>query len=69
MRDEIKDALATRYVVPLWPVAGTVLGLKKSATYNAAARGDIPLVKRGTRTKGVSTAWLRATVGLEGEAA
>jgi len=35
--------------VPLWPHVGKVLGLGKSATYDAVARGEIPVIRFGRR--------------------
>jgi hypothetical protein len=46
--------------------AGRILGLCQSATYDAAARGDIPIIRMG-KLKKVSVAWLKRTV--DGEAA
>jgi hypothetical protein len=51
--------------VTLWPIAGQALGLGRSATYGAAARGQIPgLIRIGKRWV-VSTAELRRTLGLD----
>jgi len=38
-RDEL---LALPAVVPLWPTAGRAWGMGKTATYEAAARGEFP---------------------------
>jgi hypothetical protein len=38
-RDEL---LALPTVVPLWPTAGRAWGMGKTASYEAAARGDFP---------------------------
>ena len=62
--DEIRKALTEDLVVPLWPIAGKALGLKRGATYSGAAKGDIPTINVG-KLKKVSTAWLRRKVGLE----
>lgn len=35
--------------VPLWPHTGRVLGLGRSATYEAVARGEIPVLRFGRR--------------------
>jgi len=35
--------------VPVWPHVGRVLGLGKSATYEAVARGEIPVIRFGRR--------------------
>jgi hypothetical protein len=37
--------------VPLWPDAGRLLGLGRNATYEAAARGEIPIVPIGKRKR------------------
>ena len=56
-------------VLPLWPEVGTLLKLKRGATYAAAERGEIPTVDFG-RLKRVPTAWLWRKLGLElGDAA
>jgi hypothetical protein len=39
--------------VNLWPDAGQALGLKRNSTYDAAARGQIPVIQFG-RLKKVS---------------
>jgi excisionase family DNA binding protein len=38
-----------RKTYSLWPEAGEMLGLAKNATYNAAHRGEIPIIKIGGR--------------------
>ena len=55
-------------VLPLWPEVGTLLKLKRGATYYAAARGQIKTIGIG-RAKLVPTAWLRRKLGLEDVAA
>ena len=63
--DEITTKLLTeKAVIPLWPETGRVLGLSRGATYAAAQRGDIRIIKLG-RLKRVPTAWLRATLGFK----
>jgi hypothetical protein len=52
--------------VPLWPVAGRALGLGKSATYNAANRGEIPVIRFKGRVV-VPTAALRRMLQLDPE--
>jgi hypothetical protein len=52
--------------VPLWPHAGTKLGLGRAATYAAAARKEIPTIEAG-RNKRVSVRVIERM--LEGEAA
>ncbi len=44
---------------PLWPDIGRALNLGRSATYAAAARGDIPTVRIGGRVLGMVPALLR----------
>jgi hypothetical protein len=44
--------------------AGRILGLCQSATYDAASRGDIPVIQLG-KLKKVSVAWLKRTVDGE----
>lgn len=36
-------------VMPLWPDAGRALGLGRNATYEAVARGEIPVIRFGRR--------------------
>jgi hypothetical protein len=62
--DEILKMLEGRATVPLWPEAGTALGLKRNHTYQRALAGDIEVIQMG-RLKKVSTAWLRKRLGLE----
>jgi len=50
-------------VLPLWPEVGTLLKLKRGATYAAAERGESPTVDFG-RLKRVPTAWLRRKLGI-----
>ena len=35
--------------VPVWPDAGQTLGLGRNATYDAVARGEIPVLRFGRR--------------------
>jgi hypothetical protein len=35
--------------VPVWPHVGKVLGLGRNATYDAVARGEIPVIRFGRR--------------------
>ncbi len=46
-------------VRPLWPDIGQALNLGRSATYAAAARGEIPCVRIGGRVLGMVPALLR----------
>jgi len=48
----------------LWPETGKILGLGRSATYAAAARGEIPTLHFGRRVV-VATAQLRALLGID----
>jgi hypothetical protein len=68
MSDERHDRprdLATEHrpLIPLWPDAGRYLDLKRTATYAAAERGEIPTVKIGGRKRAV-TAKLKEKVGI-----
>ncbi|MCC9309295.1 helix-turn-helix domain-containing protein [Kitasatospora sp. RB6PN24] len=47
------------------PEAGSYLRLKKAAAYNAARRGEIPVITVGRRLL-VPTVKFRALLGLEG---
>ena len=38
-----------RMTVPVWPDAGQMLGLGRNATYDAVARGEIPVLRFGRR--------------------
>lgn len=38
---------APRVVYELWPEVGQMLGLTRNATYAAAKRGDIPVIRIG----------------------
>ena len=62
--DEVKELLDSRALLPLWPETGSILGLCRNTTYEAAARGDIKTVRFG-RLKRVPTAWLRQKLGLD----
>lgn len=48
----------------IWPEAGTALGLSRSASYDGAARGDIPTIRIGRRLL-VPTAALRRMLQLD----
>jgi len=52
--------------VSLWPTAGRAVGLRRSATYDAAERGQIPTIRLGRRIV-VPTAALRRMLQLDGE--
>lgn len=49
MKNEDAATPAQRRTMPLWPDAGRALGLKKSSTYEAAKRGEIPVITIGRR--------------------
>jgi excisionase family DNA binding protein len=49
----------------LWPETGVALGLGRSSTYEAAARGEIPTIRIG-RCIRVPTAALRRMLQLDG---
>jgi hypothetical protein len=64
---KIEDAIRevhSKPLVALWPTTGTVLGLSRSGTYGAAARGEIDTVRIGRLVKAVSSS-LRRKVKLE----
>lgn len=54
-----------RPTIPLWPDTGRALGLSRSATYDSASRGEIPVIRFGRRVV-VPTAALRRLLGLDG---
>ena len=60
---DLKDQLDEELMVPLWPVAGRVLGTGRDATYAGAQKGDIPAVRIG-RSWRVPTTWLKKVSGL-----
>ena len=68
MMDQITKLLNENAVLPLWPEAGQVLGLRRGATYAAARSGDIRTIRIGRLLK-VPTAWLRQKLGLDEPAA
>jgi hypothetical protein len=52
--------------VPLWPTVGRALGLRKTATYEAAAAGKLPVrVLHVGGKRAVATAELRRVLGLD----
>jgi hypothetical protein len=61
---DLRKLLDENLTVELWPTTGRALGLTRGSTYAAAARGDIKTLDFG-RLKRVSTAWLKAQLGLE----
>jgi len=60
--DEVRQLLDENLTLPV-PKAGEVLGLKRNQAYACAKTGDIEVLKFG-RLKKVSTAWLKAKLGL-----
>ncbi len=48
------------------PEAGALLGLGRSASYGAAARGELPVLRFGRKWV-VPTARVRALLGLDGD--
>jgi hypothetical protein len=60
---EIERMIKERLSVPLWPVAGRALSLKRGASYAAAEAGEIPTTGV-SRKKTVPTSWLRKTLGI-----
>jgi hypothetical protein len=58
IEDAIKE-VRTKPLVPLWPTAGTFLGLSRSATYAAAVRGDIDVAPIGRLHKAISASLLK----------
>jgi hypothetical protein len=65
--DELKQTLFRLTAVKL-EVASRALGMSRSAIYNAARRGDLPIIRIGGSIR-VPTAPLRKLLGLEQEAA
>ena len=45
----IPTALQEKATIPLWPDCGEMLGLSRNATYRAAHRGEIPILRFGSR--------------------
>jgi excisionase family DNA binding protein len=43
------DEQIERLTIPVWPDAGKALGLGRNATYDAVARGEIPVIRFGRR--------------------
>jgi hypothetical protein len=61
--NDVCKMLDDHAAVPLWPEAGTALGLTRGHTYRSAATGDIQVIRIG-RLKKVPTSWLRQKLGL-----
>jgi hypothetical protein len=67
MNKELEELLS-RPTNPLPDVGRIAFGLSRNASYEAAKRGDIPVIVIG-RLKRVPTAWLRQQLGLDSAAA
>jgi hypothetical protein len=65
--EEIERLIREKLAVPLWPVAGRALGLKRWATYAAAENGEIVTLDV-SRKKQVPTSWLRKKLHLSKKA-
>jgi hypothetical protein len=63
-RKEVRKLLESCALLPLWPEVGSILGLSRGATYDAAARGDIKTVDLG-RLKKVPSDWLRRKIEMD----
>jgi len=63
---EVLMMLEEKPAVTLWPDAGQALGLTRSKTYKAAARGEIKTIEIG-RVRRVTTSWLRRTLDLDND--
>ena len=53
-----------RPTLNVWPETGQLLGLSKASTYEAIARGEIPVIRVGRRLL-VPTAALRRLLSLD----
>jgi hypothetical protein len=53
---EILRDIKTKPTVPLWPHAGAAYDLSRGATYQAAHRGEIEVVRIGKSIRAVSAA-------------
>jgi excisionase family DNA binding protein len=58
-----------RLTVPVWPDAGQALGLGRNATYDAVARGEIPVLRFGRRIVVPKRALERMVNGEKADAA
>jgi hypothetical protein len=63
--EDIRQAVLTKFAVPLWPHAGKSLLKGRSATYEAARRGEIRTIDAGGIKRPVPTSWLKAKLGLD----
>ncbi len=62
--EDIMTDIKTKPTVPLWPHAGAAYDLSRGATYQAAARGEIEVVRIGKSIRAVTSA-LRKRLGLD----
>jgi hypothetical protein len=61
---DVRKLLASKATVPLWPEAGTALGLTRGQTYKCSRPGgDIEVLRFGKR-KFVASEWLRHKLGI-----
>jgi hypothetical protein len=60
----ILEEIRLRPTVKVWPHAGRALGLGRGATYAAAARNEIDVIRIGRSVRAVSAS-LRRRLGLE----
>lgn len=66
VRGLIPPEFVGRPTIPIWPDAGQFLGLGRGATYAAAARGEIPVLRFANRIV-CPTAKLLELVGITPE--
>jgi hypothetical protein len=45
----IPQSLAGRTTIPIWPDAARLIGVSRNSAYQAAKRGDIPVLRIGGR--------------------
>jgi hypothetical protein len=62
---EIVVAIQERPAVPLWPHAGRALNLGRTATFDAADAGRIPVIDDVSRKRIVPTSWLRKKLRMQ----
>lgn len=62
----VEELVADRRAVISVPEAGSLLGLRSSAAYAAAARGDLPVLHLGARRVVVPRARLLELLGIRG---
>jgi hypothetical protein len=64
--EEILEEIRRKPTVKVWPHAGRALGIGRGATYAAAARNEIDVIRIGHSVRAVSAS-LRKRLGIEGE--